>query len=91
MSTTDGAEVTRHGALVQAKDGQAVDCPFSGGCHRADTGNISIFAGCDRQSFETLLPFLAKIGRRILYTGDLGFASILKGITNYLATANLMS
>lgn len=49
MSTTDEAEVKRLGALVQAKGGQAVDCPVSGGCHRADTGNISIFAGCDRQ------------------------------------------
>lgn len=91
MSTTDEAEVKRLGALVQAKGGQAVDCPVSGGCHRADTGNISIFAGCDRQSFEAVLPFLAKMGRRILHTGDLGSASILKVITNYMATANLVS
>ena len=91
MSTTDEAEVKRLGALVQAKGGQAVDCPVSGGCHRADTGNISIFAGCDRPSFEAVLPFLAKMGRRILHTGDLGSASILKVITNYMATANLVS
>ena len=91
MSTTDEAEVKRLGALVRAKGGQAVDCPVSGGCHRADTGNISIFAGCDRHSFEAVLPFLAKMGRRILHTGDLGSASILKVITNYMATANLVS
>ena len=91
MSTTDEAEVKRLGALVQAKGGQTVDCPVSGGCHRADTGNISIFAGCDRHSFEAVLPFLTKMGRRILHTGDLGSASILKVITNYMATANLVS
>ena len=91
MSTTDEAEVKRLGALVQAKGGQAVDCPVSGGCHRADTGNISIFAGCDRHSFEAVLPFLTKMGRHILHTGDLGSASILKVITNYMATANLVS
>ena len=91
MSTTDEAEVKRLGALVQAKGGQAVDCPVSGGCHRADTGNISIFAGCDRHSFEAVLPCLTKMGRRILHTGDLGSASILKVITNYMATANLVS
>ena len=91
MSTTDEAEVKRLGALVQAKGGQAVDCPVSGGCHRADTGNISIFAGCDRHSFEAVLPFLTKRGRRIWHTGDLGSASILKVITNYMATANLVS
>ncbi len=91
MSTTDEAEAKRLGALVLEKGGAAVDCPVSGGCHRADTGNISIFAGCDRETFEQILPFLTKMGRRILHTGDLGSASVLKVITNYLATANLIT
>lgn len=91
MSTTDEAEVKRLGGLVIDRGGRAVDCPVSGGCHRADTGNISIFAGCDRETFETILPFLTKMGRRILHTGDLGSASVLKVITNFLATANLIT
>ncbi len=91
MSTTDEAEVKRLGALVEAKGGAAVDCPVSGGCHRADTGNISIFAGCDRATFERILPFLTILGRRVLHTGPLGSASVLKVVTNYLATANLLS
>ncbi|MEM9579999.1 MAG: NAD(P)-dependent oxidoreductase [Pseudomonadota bacterium] len=91
MSTTDEAEVKRLGAMVIARGGAAVDCPVSGGCHRADTGNISIFAGCDRATFERILPLLTVMGRRVLHTGDLGSASILKVITNYLATANLVS
>ena len=91
MSTTDEAEVKRLGALVQAKGAAAVDCPVSGGCHRADTGNISIFAGCDRSTFERILPLLKNLGRRILHTGPLGTASVLKVMTNYLATANLLS
>ncbi|MEM9911073.1 MAG: NAD(P)-dependent oxidoreductase [Pseudomonadota bacterium] len=91
MSTTDEAEVKRLGAEVLARGGAAVDCPVSGGCHRADTGNISIFAGCERETFERILPLLTKMGRRILHTGDLGSASVLKVITNYLATANLIT
>ena len=91
MSTTDEAEVRRLGALVIEKGGAAVDCPVSGGCHRADTGNISIFSGCDRSTFEYILPLLTKMGRKVLHTGELGSASILKVITNYLATANLVS
>ena len=43
MSTTDEAEVKRLGALVKAKGAEPVDCPVSGGCHRAATGNIAIF------------------------------------------------
>ena len=91
MSTTDEAEVRRIGALVEATGALPVDCPVSGGCHRADTGNISIFAGCSRQTFELALPILTTMGRRILHTGELGSASVLKVMTNYLATVNLTS
>ena len=91
MSTTDEAEVRRLAALVAAAGGAAVDCPVSGGCHRAATGNISIFAGCDRATFERALPVLSAMGRNILHTGGVGSASILKVVTNYLATANLVS
>ena len=91
MSTTDEAEVKRLGALVMERGGAAVDCPVSGGCHRAATGNISILAGCDRKTFEEIAPFLKTMGRRILHTGELGSASILKVLTNYLATANLVT
>jgi len=91
MSTTDEAEVRRLGTLVEARGGAAVDCPVSGGCHRAATGNISIFAGCDRETFERVLPLLTRLGRNILHTGPLGSASVLKVMTNYLATANLLA
>lgn len=91
MSTTDEAEVKRLGALVVAKGGAAVDCPVSGGCHRAATGNIAILAGCEREVFERILPLLVLLGRRVLHTGPLGSASVLKVLTNYLATANLVS
>jgi 3-hydroxyisobutyrate dehydrogenase len=89
MSTTDQAEVRRIGELVAAKGAFALDTPVSGGCHRADTGNISIFAGGDRQAFDIALPLLTTMGRRVIHTGELGSASVLKVITNYLATAHL--
>lgn len=91
MSTTDEHEVKRLGQKIADAGGAAVDCPVSGGCHRAATGNISIFAGCDREIFEKILPLLTTMGRRVLHTGELGTASVLKVVTNYLATANLVS
>jgi len=91
MSTTDEEEVKRLGAKVKALGGEALDCPVSGGCHRAATGNISIFVGGERSSFEKILPVMKVLGRRILHTGDLGSASVLKVMTNYLATANLVT
>lgn len=91
MSTTDDAEVRRLSALVESTGAQAMDCPVSGGCHRAATGNISIFAGGSRAAFERVLPVLSILGRRVLHTGDVGSASVLKVMTNYLATTNLCS
>jgi 3-hydroxyisobutyrate dehydrogenase len=89
MSTTSAAEILRLGALVEARGGLAMECPVSGGCHRAATGNISIFAGGSRAGFERVLPILAILGRRILHTGELGTASKLKVVTNYLCTVHL--
>jgi 3-hydroxyisobutyrate dehydrogenase len=89
MSTTDHAEVRRLGALVEARGASALDCPVSGGCHRAATGNIAIFAGGSRAAFERVLPLLAILGQRILHTGALGSASQLKVLTNYLCTVHL--
>lgn len=91
MSTTDAEEVQRLGARIKEAGAEPVDCPVSGGCHRAATGNIAIFAGCERPTFDKILPVLTTLGRRVLHTGNLGTASTLKVMTNYLATANLLT
>tara|TARA_Y100000590_G_scaffold396680_1_gene477584 strand:+ start:186 stop:1127 length:942 start_codon:yes stop_codon:yes gene_type:complete len=89
MSTTDNKEVKRIGELVRSKGAIPLDGPVSGGCHRATTGNIAIFIGGERKYFEKILPALTAMGRKILHTGELGSASILKVITNYLASTHL--
>ncbi|MGR3291684.1 MAG: NAD(P)-dependent oxidoreductase, partial [Paracoccaceae bacterium] len=91
MSTTDASEVARIAELVRATGAEAVECPVSGGCHRAATGNISIFVGGTRDTFERMLPLLTVLGRRVLHTGQIGTASALKVMTNFLATANLVT
>ena len=91
MSTTDKNEVKRLGDKVVSKKAIPLDGPVSGGCHRAATGNIAIFVGGERKAFEKILPALTVMGRKILHTGELGTASILKVITNYLASVNLVA
>ena len=89
MSTTDESEVKRLGKLVKEKGVISLDGPVSGGCHRAATGNIAIFVGGERKTFEKILPVLTVMGRKVLHTGELGSASVLKVITNYLASVHL--
>lgn len=89
MSTTEEGEVRRLGERVMRTGATALDAPVSGGCHRAASGNISIFVGGERAAFEQALPVLRIMGRRIIHTGPLGSASVLKVITNYLAFVHL--
>ena len=91
MSTTDEAEVKRIGQKVIENKAIPLDGPVSGGCHRAATGNIAIFVGGEREAFNKILPALTVMGRKILHTGELGSASVLKVITNYLASVHLVA
>jgi len=91
MSTTDENEVKRIGEKVISKKSIPMDGPVSGGCHRAETGNIAIFVGGERKAFEKILPALTVMGRKVLHTGKLGSASVLKVITNYLASVHLVA
>ncbi len=91
MSTTDENEVKRLGNKVISKKAIPLDGPVSGGCHRAATGNIAIFVGGERKAFEKILPALTVMGRKVLHTGEIGSASILKVITNYLASVHLVA
>ena len=91
MSTTDESEVKRIGKKVIEKKAIPLDGPVSGGCHKAATGNIAIFVGGERSAFDKILPVLTIMGRKVLHTGELGSASILKVITNYLASVHLVA
>ena len=91
MSTTDEAEIKRISKKIIEKKAIPLDGPVSGGCHRAAPGNIAIFVGGERKAFDKILPALTVMGRKILHTGELGSATVLKVITNYLASVHLIA
>jgi len=91
MSTTDEAEIKRISKKIIERKAIPLDGPVSGGCHRAATGNIAIFVGGERKAFDKILPALTIMGRKILHTGELGSATVLKVITNYLASVHLVA
>ena len=91
MSTTDEAEIKRISKKIITKKAISLDGPVSGGCHRAATGNIAIFVGGERKAFDKILPVLTVMGRKVLHTGEIGSATILKVITYYLASVHLVA
>lgn len=90
MSTTDNNEMKRLSKIFRKKKGDVLECPITGGEHRAASGNISILVSGNKKSFKRAFPILSKMGHKILFCGKLGNASILKVITNYLASLHLL-
>ena len=91
MSTTDESEMNRLSKICLKKKINTLEAPITGGQHRAESGNISIFVGGNKKNYNRAFNLLSLIGYKILYCGKLGNASTLKVVTNYLASINLIS
>ena len=91
MSTTDEKDMKYLSKLVFDKNAEVLEAPITGGQHRADSGNISILVGGSKASFKRSFPILSCIGHQILHCGEIGKASTLKVVTNYLASINLLA
>tara|TARA_A100001035_G_scaffold271102_1_gene258896 strand:- start:18 stop:950 length:933 start_codon:yes stop_codon:yes gene_type:complete len=90
MSTTDKNEMIRLSKIVNSKGAKVLECPITGGEHRAKSGNISILAAGNKATFRKSFPILSLLGYEILYCGKIGNSSILKVVTNYLASLHLL-
>ena len=91
MSTTDEKDMKYLSKLVFDKKSEVLEAPITGGQHRAESGNISILVGGSRESFKRSFPILSCLGHQILHCGEIGKASTLKVVTNYLASINLLA
>ena len=91
MSTTDEKDMKYLSELVFDKKAEVLEAPITGGQHRAESGNISILVGGNRETFKRSFPILSCLGHQILHCGDIGKASTLTVVTNYLASINLLA
>ena len=91
MSTTDEEDMKMLSNLVFKKRAQVLEAPISGGQHKAVSGNISILVGGTKKTFNRSFPILSCMGHQILHCGKIGNASMLKVVTNYLASINLLA
>ncbi len=90
MSTTDKNEMIRLSKIVNSKGCEVLECPITGGEHRAKSGNISLLVAGKKTTFKKYFSILSILGHQILFCGKIGNASILKVITNYLASLHLL-
>jgi 3-hydroxyisobutyrate dehydrogenase len=90
-STNDRSENLRLGALCAEHGVFSLECPVTGGVHKAAAGDITVLVGGDADVFHRHEHLLHAIGNPVLYMGELGNAAIIKVITNMLAFVNLVA
>ena len=90
-STNDRQETLRLAAISAERGVGMLECPVTGGVHKAADGDITVLVGGDERLFETHRHLLEAMGQPILYMGALGQAAVIKVITNMLAFINLVA
>jgi 3-hydroxyisobutyrate dehydrogenase len=90
-STNDPGETLRLAARCAEVGVNMLECPVTGGVHKAAEGDITVLVGGDEQVFEQHRHLLDAVGNPVLYMGLLGNAAIIKVITNMLAFVHLVA
>ncbi len=90
-STNDRSETLRLAERCAERGLNMLECPVTGGVHKAAEGDITVLVGGDEQVFEQHRHLLEAVGNPILYMGPLGNAAIIKVITNMLAFIHLVA
>ena len=91
MSTLGRDEIQRLAALAEAQGIATLECPVTGGVHKAAEGEITVLVGGDKALFERHQPALQAMGGQIFHMGPLGSAAVIKVITNMLAFIHLVA
>ena len=79
MSTNDAHELERLAALAAARGIATLECPVTGGVHKAAAGEITVIAGGDEAVFAAHRELLEAIGGAVIHVGPLGQASVHQG------------
>lgn len=75
-------------AKNKGKNIRFLDAPVSGGVPGAKSGTLTIMVGGDKGLIEESRPILEAMGRKIIYTGDLGSGKSAKMINQFLNAGN---
>jgi 3-hydroxyisobutyrate dehydrogenase len=91
MSTNDPHELERLAALAASRGIATLECPVTGGVHKAAAGEITVIAGGDEAVFAAHRAVLEAMGSPVIYVDPLGQASVIKLVTNMLAFIHLVA
>ena len=86
MTSAGGATKQAIAEYAQKKHKRVgvIDAPVSGGAPGAKAGTLTIMAGCEKILYDECLPVFEAMGKKIVYTGELGSASNIKLLNQML-------
>lgn len=90
-STVSVALTRRLAKEVQERGATWCDAPVTGGDIGAQRATLTIMVGGPKEAFNTIHPYLKRIGQRIEHVGDVGQGQALKVISNLVSALNLMA
>jgi 3-hydroxyisobutyrate dehydrogenase-like beta-hydroxyacid dehydrogenase len=91
MSTNDFAEIEALARRAAESGVATLACPVTGGVHRAQAGEITVFVGGEQQTFERHRAALEAMGGRVIHLGGIEQAAVTKVVTNMLAFIHLIA
>lgn len=90
MSTVDAETSMASSALAHEKGATFLEAPVAGSRKPAEDATLTIMAAGDRELYDSSLPVLEKMGKKILFLGDTGNAARMK-LANNLVMGGMLT
>ena len=90
MSTVDAETSLESARMAHEKGALFLEAPVAGSRKPAEDGNLTIMSAGDRALYDRSLPSLEKMGKKILFLGDVGNAARMK-LANNLVMAGMLT
>lgn len=89
MSTISPSVTRNISAVLASKGVSMLDAPVSGGDTGAREGTLTIMVGGDASSFESSLPILKAMGKKVVHMGGTGSGQLAKLANQILVACNM--
>lgn len=90
MSTVDAETSLESARLVHGKGALFLEAPVAGSRKPAEDATLTIMTAGDRELYDSSLPILGVMGKKILFLGDTGKAARMK-LTNNLVMCGALT
>lgn len=85
MSSSAPTSTIKNGSVAADRGIKFMDAPVSGGTAGASAATLSIMVGGAIEDFAAAEPLLGKMGKNVVYVGEIGSGHALKCLNNILA------